>query len=625
MRMLIVDDHEVVRRGLRSLLADQADWEVCGEAVDGQDALAKAQQLKPDLILMDVSMPKLHGLEATHQLRSTLPGCEVLILSQHDSGELARQALKAGARGYVIKSSISKDLIAAITKVSSHDYFFDPKILDQKSSAYTDFQEILQPTAEFEKELRESEERLGLGQSKHQFAEESEALRKLNDSSSRLWQMQSLHDGLQEMLSATIELVSADKGNVQILNTERGVLTIEAQRGFERDFLDFFREVSASDDTACGRTLRKRERTVIEDVDEDAPYAPYRDVARAAGYRAVISSPLAGKNGAPLGILSLHFHLPHRPSDEDLRRLDLYVRQASDFIERCKIDEKLRESEQRFRVLSASLDAEVRARTKELEEKNANLLRQSELLRKLSHDLFRTQDEERRRIARELHDSAGQILAALGMSLDQAVQEAEHAAPMIAKRLGEVQGVVQQLNREIRTTSYLLHPPLLDESGLSSALRVYLEGLNERSEIAVTLDIREDFGRLPGDMELAIFRVVQECVTNIHRHSGSKTALIHVSRSPENIRVEIRDEGTGIPRERLAEIQAGVSGVGVRGMQERMREFGGAMNIESDGSGTCILVSIPVPKRVGSTDVKPLKTAMRAGTLSASAKPHLIG
>ena len=159
---------------------------------------------------------------------------------------------------------------------------------------------------------------------------------------------------------------------------------------------------------------------------------------------------------------------------------------------------------------------------------------------------------------------------------------------------------------------------------MSSALRVYLEGLNERSEIAITLDIIEDFGRLPADMELAMFRVVQECVTNIHRHSGSKTALIHVSRSSENIRVEIRDEGTGIPLERLAEIQAGVSGVGVRGMQERLREFGGAMNIESDGSGTCILVSIPVPKQAGSTDVKPLQTVMRLGTLSATAKPRIL-
>ena len=132
------------------------------------------------------------------------------------------------------------------------------------------------------------------------------------------------------------------------------------------------------------------------------------------------------------------------------------------------------------------------------------------------------------------------------------------------------------------------------------------------------MDILEDFGRLPSDMELAIFRVVQKCVTNIHRHSGSKTALIHVSRSPETIRVKIRGEGTAIPLGRLAEIQAGVSGIGVRGMQDRLREFGGAMDIESNGSGIYILASIPAPKRVGSTDVKPFQRGMQAGRRRSS-------
>ena len=131
MRLLIVDDHEVVRRGVRSLLLEHADYEVCGEAVDGQDALDKARELKPDVIVMDVSMPRLNGLEATRQVRSILPDCEVLILSQHENSEMARQALKAGARGYVVKRSISKDLLAAVSKACRREYFFDPAILDQ--------------------------------------------------------------------------------------------------------------------------------------------------------------------------------------------------------------------------------------------------------------------------------------------------------------------------------------------------------------------------------------------------------------------------------------------------------------------------------------------------------------
>ena len=151
MRLLIVDDHEVVRRGVRSLLSDQIGCDVCGEAVDGQDALGKARQLKPDLIVMDVSMPRLNGLEATRQVRSMLPECEVLILSQHENSEMARQALKAGARGYVVKSSISRDLISAVEKASRHEYFFDPAILDQMPSAHTDVQEILLRSACFRK------------------------------------------------------------------------------------------------------------------------------------------------------------------------------------------------------------------------------------------------------------------------------------------------------------------------------------------------------------------------------------------------------------------------------------------------------------------------------------------
>ena len=134
MRLLIVDDHEVVRRGIRSLISSETTWEVCGEAVDGQDALEKAGDLKPDLIVMDISMPRLNGLEATRQLRRILPTCEVLVLSQHEMPEMVRQAFNAGARGYVVKSSISRDLISALAKVSRHEYSFDPATLDTTST-----------------------------------------------------------------------------------------------------------------------------------------------------------------------------------------------------------------------------------------------------------------------------------------------------------------------------------------------------------------------------------------------------------------------------------------------------------------------------------------------------------
>ena len=224
--------------------------------------------------------------------------------------------------------------------------------------------------------------------------------------------------------------------------------------------------------------------------------------------------------------------------------------------------------------------------------------------------LMKTQDEERRRIARELHDSAGQTLAVLGINLAQFVDRAKSVAPELAKEGKEIEAIVQQLSREIRTTSYLLHPPLLDESGLASALSWYVEGLAERSQIAVTLDVAANLGRLPGDMELAIFRVVQECLTNIHRHSGSKTAVIRVSRIGETVRTEVRDQGKGISPERLLEIQSQGSGVGIRGIRERIRHFHGEMKIESSGSGTSVIVSIPIPRQAHAADSEPLQAAV---------------
>jgi PAS domain S-box-containing protein len=250
----------------------------------------------------------------------------------------------------------------------------------------------------------------------------------------------------------------------------------------------------------------------------------------------------------------------------------------------------LKRAEENYKSLAESLDAEVRVRTDEV-------VRQSELLRDLSSRLLQAQDEERRRIARELHDSAGQILVALSMNLAQAAQNAPPEARVFSKLTEESEHLVQQLSQEIRTMSYLLHPPLLDETGISEALRWYIQGLRERSGLEIALDIPADFERLPREMELVMFRLVQECLTNIHRHSGSQTATIRVARDSDSISLDIQDSGKGISAERLSGIQARSSGVGIRGMRERVRHFGGNMDIESDKSGTKISFSLPLPKK----------------------------
>src|SRR6266704_3189299 len=173
--------------------------------------------------------------------------------------------------------------------------------------------------------------------------------------------------------------------------------------------------------------------------------------------------------------------------------------------------------------------------------------RAEEALRVLSGQLLRLQDEERRRIAREFHDSSGQILAALSMNLSLLESEAGKIAPRPAKTIKESLSLVRELSNQLRTISHLLHPPLLDEVGLSSALRLFLEGFEERSRIKVNLDIPGNFERLPSELETAIFRVVQECLTNIHRHSGSRVAAIRVTRDGNEVKVEVRDQGKGMP------------------------------------------------------------------------------
>jgi PAS domain S-box-containing protein len=286
-----------------------------------------------------------------------------------------------------------------------------------------------------------------------------------------------------------------------------------------------------------------------------------------------------------------------------------------DVTERKATDLALRASEARYRQLAENLDREVQVRTLELQKRNEEMARTAEQVRLLSGHLMQLQDAERRRIARELHDSSGQILTAIGLELAN-VAEGAHSekiraiAPDLAPHVDESQRLVQMLHQELRTTSYLLHPPLLDEAGLSSAIGWYVQGASERSGIAIDFDISRDFGRLPRELELVVFRVVQESLTNIHRHSASKRAAVRIARAPEAITIEIEDSGKGISSEHLANVQAGASGFGIRAMRERLRPFGGALQIRSGESGTRVLVTIPLAEPAASERVERVQAAM---------------
>jgi PAS domain S-box-containing protein len=213
----------------------------------------------------------------------------------------------------------------------------------------------------------------------------------------------------------------------------------------------------------------------------------------------------------------------------------------------------------------------------------------------LSGRMLQLQDEERRRVARELHDGAGQLLAALSMNIAAIASEKQKLGPKAARCAEENSSLVSQAISEIRTISHLLHPPLLDEVGLQSALTEYVHGFGERSKIHVSLDLPSNLERLPRDVELSLFRIVQECLTNIHRHSGSPTAHVRLSRSPGEIQLEVSDQGRGIDPEIQESFFAGKgSGVGLRGMRERVRQLGGGLEIESLGNGTIITVVLPL-------------------------------
>lgn len=243
------------------------------------------------------------------------------------------------------------------------------------------------------------------------------------------------------------------------------------------------------------------------------------------------------------------------------------------------------------RLRSSQEDLEIR-----VQERTAELAMANQELHALTARLLQLQDEERRRIARELHDSVGQALAALNMNLFSLGAHLERLAKA-ASLVSDSTALVNDVTKDIRTISHLLHPPLLDETGLGSALKWYIEGFTERSKINVELELPENLDRLPRDLETAIFRLVQECLTNIHRHSGSSLAKIVIARSENEIRVEVEDHGKGIsPEKKTQFLTNGTSGVGIRGMRERLHQLGGTLEISSEGigKGTTVTASLPL-------------------------------
>lgn len=224
-------------------------------------------------------------------------------------------------------------------------------------------------------------------------------------------------------------------------------------------------------------------------------------------------------------------------------------------------------------------------------------------LRFLSRRLMQLQDEERRRIARELHDSTGQCLAALRMNLDAIVRDSGGLPPKARRALDEALSLSRSCATDVRTISYLLHPPLLDDVGLVPALRWYIEGFTQRSGIQIHLDVAEPPVLLSKDLNTTLFRIIQESLTNILKHAGSKAAEIRLKFSADKISLEVRDFGQGIKLSCVNPPKRGIQGlgVGITGMRERVSQLGGQLLIESADPGTVVKAIFPWEDSHGST------------------------
>lgn len=309
-------------------------------------------------------------------------------------------------------------------------------------------------------------------------------------------------------------------------------------------------------------------------ISNQPPWSDFPIIVLTGGGLSTASTESAVRSRAPLGNVSL--------LERPLRPVTLISTVRSALLARRRQYE-VREHLQQRQAAEEALRRAHDALESLVEQRTA-------ALRRLSAKLLRVQDEERRRIARELHDSLGQDLTAAKITLDMLAQESEQESAYVR----EAQKLVDRCISDTRTLSHLLHPPLLDEAGFVSAARWYVEGFGRRSGITTNLELPEHLTRLARPAETALFRILQEALTNVHRHSGSRAVDVRVTEGESKVILTVKDYGMGVPREVLDRFwKTGSVGVGLAGIRERLKELGGSLEIESNLDGTLLRATIP--------------------------------
>ncbi len=636
--ILVADDNADMRQYLTRMLGERYD---VSAVADGEMALDSARERRPELVLTDVMMPNLDGFGLLRELRAnpetrTIP---IILLSARAGEEARVEGIETGADDYLIKPFSAREVLA---RVQTHLEL--ARVRKQAEEALRQQRERVELVSEasqvgfwfcdlpFDKlnwDNRVKEHFFLAPDSDVTIDTFYEGLHPEDREATK----RAIADSIASDTPYDVEYRTVSKrgeykwiramgrtyydGNGKPTRFDGVTLDITARKQAEEREREITLETVAA--TAKFRAVFEQTSVFAGIMTKDGILIDANDLSlKACGYRAeealgrpfyetpwwrlsedskqaVRAASEAAANGVPYqGILTYYW------ADGTERLVDFALHPILDdkgevlFLHPTGVDvTELKRAEEKYRMLAETLDAEVRARTHELEQRTREIVKQSDQLRDLSRRLLRAQDEERRRIARELHDSAGQLLTALGMNLASIRQQAKDNE-QLAQSAEEGQELAQQLSQEIRTMSYLLHPPLLDETGIAEALNWYTQGLAERSGLDIVVEIAEDFGRLPREMELVVFRLVQECLTNIHRHSGSKKASIRIVRAEQMISLQVQDEGKGLTKEELVEIRSGGGGVGIRGMRERVQHFGGSMRLNSGAEGTTISFQIPL-------------------------------